>query len=203
MSYFEEVKIEEFNEEFINGSFRVLNETFVAAPTSTTVHDFSYPYNFAMLEAYLYANGLNTGDSFRMDIAPDTIVGAITQAVTAGSTEVSVTSTAMLFAKCGDYIKLNDFTNAQEFIVIEADTVNNTLTLDTSASFTFSPLTPTYVMYSKVVADNFVIVGGSQYDHGSNKIGGSEIPANTTIRISYTNTGPEEVTVSPAFDILY
>ena len=197
-----EVKPKEDGTEYpIGEHYRAVGIPFDAAPGETNNHDFSFPYPIALLA--VICSGHNVGDKVDFQVAPDTVVGAVTQDVSASDTVINVQDTVTENVDVGDYVTLDDGTNDEEHLCVEKDEENHTITLDTGVTNAYEAATPTYVKITKKMGVGIELGSTDRYELGQSKIGGSFIPANTTIRVRYTNNGGSQIRVRPTLEILY
>jgi len=183
------------------GQYKSCGLSFSAAASEETLHDFSFPFPISLMSATFPSHGKTAGDSIGFIVGPDTVVGAITSDVTAGDTVINVQSTVIDNMKAGRYARLDDGTNNEEHLVITVG--STTITLHTATANSYAAATPTYVKLNVKMAENLYLEPEVRYMLGDTKIGGSYVPANTVIRMSYNNTGVSSVTVRPIFEFLY
>lgn len=180
------------------------NSIKMVCPTGASQHDFSYPHPISVLSITIVTSSDHTGDTFENIVAPNTTIGSITSDITASDTVISVSQTVMDNAAVGFYINVTDGTNNDILgRVLSLDTGNNTLTMETAAANGFLASTPTYVQVSVKTIDNYTIGEPSRYEIGKDKIGGSYVPANTTIRVDYTNNGGSSKDFYAIIEYLY
>jgi hypothetical protein len=184
------------------GHYRSCCQAFTANVGSNT-HDFSYPYPISLLSATFNSGPVTEGDTLSMDVGPGTTIGVITSNVAAEATIISVSSTVIDNIAIGRCAHLDDGTNSERHAVTAINTASSQITIDTGATYAYNVATPTYVKMSVCMANSLEIIPNCRYVLGDSKIGGSYIPANTTIRIIYNNTGESAVRVRPIFEFLY
>ncbi|MHA1329935.1 MAG: hypothetical protein ACTSR2_02550 [Candidatus Hodarchaeales archaeon] len=195
------------------GHFRVHPHSFTVTQGQWSTYDMKHPYAISLLEAYFHSDGNSGSDKIKFVISPDTIIGAITSNVSSGDTDegwVSVQESVITNIKLGYLAKLDDNTNNEEYIVGDIDVENNKIRLwdyDTMdwASFnnSYSASTPTYVKMGISMVLEGDIQKDSHYYFGRSKIGGSLIPANTTIRCYYYNGDTSDKKISFTAEYLY
>ena len=117
-----------------------------------------------------------------------TTTGTITSDVTASDTVINVSQTVIDNVNIGYKIQLDDSTNTDDLGIVTAiDTDNKTITVDTAATQGFSAATPTYVKQTVCMVSDYEIGPAWEWVIGESKIGGSHLPANTTVEVKYTN----------------
>ena len=183
------------------GHYRALGVTFDAPNGETTEHDFSIPYAISLLSATIPTNDLSSGDVAAFDVSPDTLIGSITSDVTIGDTVINVSSTVIDNISVGRCLILDDGVNYERHVVTALS--SDTVTIDVGTTYGYAAVTPTYCKMSVCMSHNIEISRGSRVVLGESKIGGSYIPANTTMRISYTNNGDSLTRVILYIEFLY
>ena len=180
------------------------NSIKMVCPVGASQHDFSYPHPISVLSITIVTTSDHTGDTFENIVAPNTTIGSITSDITASDTVINVSQTVMDNSKVGYYINVTDGTNNDTLgRVLSLDTVNNTLTMETAAVNGFLASTPTIVQLTVKNIDNYIIGEPSRYEIGKDKIGGSYVPANTVIRVDYTNNGGSSKDFYAIIEYLY
>jgi hypothetical protein len=102
--------------------------------------------------------------------------------------EITASHTVIDNTAIGYYLKLSDGTNFNELSrVVGVDKIFNKIYVEDNVTNSFANTTPTYVLQSVKSIHNHLIGGPGGYIIGSNKIGGSYVPANTPVRIYYDN----------------
>jgi hypothetical protein len=102
--------------------------------------------------------------------------------------ECSVSSTVTSNIQLGYFLKFTDLTNSDEFLkVIHIDTSNNKVYVDTNVTNSYLAATPTYAQQTVAVIKDYEI--GEPWEHsiGDSKIGGTWLPKDTIISVSYDN----------------
>lgn len=137
-----------------------------------------------------------------MLIAPNTIIGTLTGNIPAGAISgIPVSQTVIDNTAIGFCLEFVDggstATNnvGRVIAVIAIDTDNNEITIETATTQGFTAASPTYVRQTVEMIPNYVI--------GDAKIGGSYLPANTTVRVEYTNNNGSTGYFYPKIEYLY
>jgi len=185
------------------GHYRCLGAAFDAANNATTTYDFSIPYPISLLSATVPTMDLQSGDVAHLDVAPETVIGVITSNVAAEATEINVSSTVMENIDIGRCLILDDGVNDERHAVVAMNAVGSSVTIDTGTTNSYNVASPTYCKMSVCMAHNIEISSGTRLELGESKIGGSYIPANTTIRTTYINNGDEDVRFRIYIEFLY
>lgn len=106
---------------------------------------------------------------------------------------IAVSQTVVDNVKLGYYIRLTDGVNVDEINrVVRVDTTNNKIYTEDAPSNTYSALSPTYVQQTVYVMKDYEFGHGWEHRIGESKIGGSYIPANTPITVTYYNKSATE-----------
>jgi len=102
--------------------------------------------------------------------------------------EISVSSTVLIHAKKGYFIKLTDGVNSDDFLtVINIDTLNNKIYVDKNITNSYSAATPTYIQQTVSIFSNYELNEPWEHTIGESKIGGSYVPTDTIVQILYDN----------------
>ena len=167
----------EYNITAVNGNTQVITKTW------------DYPVNIIVLKMITLAD--NIGDTITIYVGKDTVVGAITSAVTNGDTVINVSSTVMDVIAIGYLVNITDGINVSELgEVISIDTTNNQITVSTASDNSYSPATPTYVRAYVMGISNFKHLIANHITYlGEHKIGSTYIPTGTVVSGHYTNVG--------------
>ena len=169
-----------------------------------STHDYIFDYAISAFSISFNIIDDHRNDTLETIVAPNTIIGVITSDVSIGDTIINVSPTVIQHIKIGFYVNLDDSNiNENLGIVTNIDTINSTITVKTASTTAFSASSPTYVKMSIKAIDNFTFGYPGNYVLGGTKIGGSYIPANTIIRIVYTNNGETTKYFYPVIDYLY
>lgn len=172
------------------GYYRAITRKITATANSTSVNDYTFPVPIAVYTIFFNTTSDHEGDVVSLEIAPNSNIGVVNADVSAGDTVFTVNSTVIDNAKLGFYITLNDGTNTDEVgQVVAIDEVNSTITVENPTTNSFLASTPTYVESTLVRVKDLEIGPPGEYKLGTGKIGGSYVPANTTIRVIYVNNG--------------
>jgi hypothetical protein len=161
----------------------------VASGDSTKAIDIIFPVPIGLLSAEFAGKSGYAGDTIELILAPDNIVGAITQNVAATDTVLNVGQTVIDNTAVGYYIQLADGTNTDDCgRILSIDKVSNQITVETATTNAFLAATPTYVKMSIKMCPKMYLNDSGVISMGESKIGSTYIPANTTIRATYVNT---------------
>lgn len=107
---------------------------------------------------------------------------------------VTVSPTVITYTQVGYYIKLVAGATSEELgRVLYIDSNNNKIYLEKNSTNTFSPASPTYVQQTAYLIKDYEIGYDWCRNIGEMKIGGSHIPADTYIEVSYQNKSPTVV----------
>lgn len=186
----EAVKIKEETsaEGTTGGHFQASSIGFNATANSVTTADFSYPTAIGPLSIEYVTTDDHEGDLLTVQVAPQTIIGAITSNVEANSKVAFMSSTVHDNSFVGAFLELTDGVQLNDIgRIISMHSANGMVEFETATSNTFVYTSPTYVRQSIHMIHNLEFGPAHRHVHGESKIGASYIPANTTIRVKYTN----------------
>lgn len=160
-------------------------------PATTGWHefDFSWPVPISILSAEWINDSAFSGDEAQMIVAPDTIIGTITVDVSASASTIDVSQTVIDNTAVGYWVLLDDGTNADDcgrVTSVDEDNLKITVEIPTTNSFLAS--TPTYVKQTIKMVPSLKLSSSGRHQLGESKIGGSHLPANTTVRVRYNNS---------------
>ena len=101
---------------------------------------------------------------------------------------ISVSSTVIAHTMLGYYLKLDDLTNQDECNrVVNIDAQNNMVYVETNPTNSYSPASPTYIRQTVYTIKNYEFGIAGAHSIGGSKIGGSYIPKDVPIGMSYQN----------------
>ena len=170
---------------------------------TTSVTTLNYP--ITLINGWFIAHDDMCGDQINLSVADNTVIGAIASPVYSGNTEIIVTGTVIDNIYKGYYMSLTDGVNLNSLgEVIDIDYVNSKIIVENEAVNNFSPLSPTYVLMTVKVIENFSIpVTNMRYAFAEKKVGGKYLPANTPWYIKYTNNSGNAKTFCYNLEYLY
>ena len=182
------------------GTYGAEGVAFDAAANVTTVYDLVLPIGISLLTARIDTKQAHDGDKIGFDIGPETVVGALADAIAASATVIDVPQSVIdLFEAgtlwIGQHLILYDGTEKDDCGIVKSfDGDAKTLTVKTGTTNAFAIgdlIKITTSMAPAILGDGWVELasGDKVYFFGASKIGGSFIPAGTTVRIRYVNTG--------------
>jgi len=172
------------------GHFRC-NSYKIVCPPGVSDHDYSFPHPITALTTTVQTTPDLIDDTVEVTVAPGTVIGVLAGNISPGTSVIPVSSTVLQYLSIGFYVTINDLVNTDNLgRVISIDTVNSTMTIETATIHSFVASSPCYIKMGVKYVDNWVIGPSTQYIIGEGKVGGTYIPANKIIRISYTNNSP-------------
>ena len=152
-------------------------------------HTFSYPYPVSILSADWLIGTENHNDEVCFVVGEDTVIGSITVAADVGDTVLNVSSTVPAVIRIGGYIKID---SEMCYRCTAIDATAGTITVEQPlqeakavndlVKMTVAPVCKYYLYCSKASEIRTEKIGLSKW-------GGSDIPANTIMKIKYTNNG--------------
>jgi hypothetical protein len=186
------------------GYFKCQSHTFSADPNTTTTTQISWPFNISLMTVFCTTTTDQEGDVITAEVPSNIIVGLITQDVTAGDTQISVSQTVLANIAIGFHISLTDGVQLNQMgRIIDIDKIAGKLTLETAATNSFAAANPTYVRMSIIPIENLEFGPAQTYTLGQSSLGASHIPANTPIVIKYTNNGSSTKKMVINYQYLY
>lgn len=199
------------------GHYGAESIAFDAPGNAVTTHDVVTKLPIALLASRLDTKGKNDGDRIGFDVGPELPVGALEVDVAAAVKviPVPVSVIALLVAGTlyvGQNLILDDGASKDDCgAILGWDDQANTVTTSAGTTNAFATATPTAIkittsMSPCVVNSGWVeVYGGTDklYMFGDSKIGGSHIPAGTTIRIRYDNRDAAATRVVVIVEYLY
>jgi hypothetical protein len=154
---------------------------------SQASQDISWPFPISVACVGFTAGAQNVGDAVLSEVAPDTAIGVLTADAAPGGTVLSVSSTAVQYGVVGTWVAITDGATTQALgRILALDPVAGAMTVEAAPTAAMSAASPTYVQMTYRNIDVHIPAPGS-YVFGARSLRASYIPANTTIRISYTN----------------
>jgi len=147
----------------------------------------SWPFQIRLCT--LRCKPLNSGDHALAVVSEDTVIGNITQDVTAGDTVINVSQTVINNLMIGYRFKLSDGTNEEEFWVTAINPANKTVTIHEGTTNGYSASTPTYGKMSiRMTYEEIEFRADEVQSCGDSFLGGALIPAGTALKIYYHNS---------------
>lgn len=179
------------------GNYRTEGKKIVIQANSTTTQEYSWQYNISALTITFYT-GNNENDILNCFVAPNTVIGALTNDVVISDTVLNVNSTVIDNIKVGYQIVINN-----EFIgeCIEINKINNTITSNNAVTQNYN--TGTYIQMTVNPIKDFILKSNTLYEFARKTIGSSSIPANTIIKLQYQNTTNEEKNLFFSIEYMY
>jgi hypothetical protein len=154
----------------------------------TVISDFTWPFPVSVICVKFNSDSTHQGDTVTTVIKPNTTIGNITANVLVGDTIISVAASTIQYIQVGFHMTLTDGVNSSDLKrVVSIDKSKNTLTMESASTNAFSAASPTYTQMNIKNIYNYEIAQPQEYNIGTHSIGCSSIPANTTLRLIYTN----------------
>ena len=154
--------------------------------------DISWPMKIYLWTISLYLPTDSEGDFFDVIAAPDTVIGYTTDTLNIGSTQMSVSSTVTTNMIPGLDIALYDGQNRNELGRITAiDSVNHIVTFETATTQSFAQ--GTLIFFNLKNVRHFEVCRNisTEVQLAQAWVKYKEIPANTNMRMVYTNNTGE------------
>lgn len=178
------IKEEEYTGE-TQGHFQACVIDLEITGKGTKHKDITFPFPISLFSAEWLVDIEHKGDRAEFHIAPDTIVGAITQSIDAsgGLTTISVSPTVTENIQRGYFVKLGSSENAEIGRVVSYDNNEHTVTFENPIEDNYAA--GSYVFMTVKVVDYWRFTATGFNSVGESKIGASFIPANTVLRMVY------------------
>lgn len=186
-----EVQIrEEYGDNRTGGSFAAKSLEFsipACSPSGEwTIHDFSFPIPVSLFAAQFTGGNENGGDEIEFQIAPDTIVGVLTDAAEVDDDVITVLPMAYDLLKVGYFVCLDDGTNHDELGMVLEKQDGYKLKVQNAVQYAFSAYT-TYVELTVKMVSHGHLPSSSRLVIGDSKIGGTYVSTGTIMRMRYKN----------------
>ena len=150
--------------------------------------DFSFPFPITIMSVCWKGSDLFAQDEVYVEIGPQTDIGNIDADVSASSAVVKLTEASYAVVEVGYWIRLADGTNTDILKrVVSKNDATLEITTEEETDNAFLKATPTAVKMTVRMVDLILPKGGGDTKLGDTTIGGSLVPANTTIRVRYKN----------------
>lgn len=199
-----EVRVEE--EKVKTGGHICCRSGYINTPANDIAQtNISWPFPVNILSLTFNITDLHFKDKLNAIVAPNTIIGTLASNCSIGQTELHVTGTVIENTAVGFHMNLFNGVNTDNLgRVLAIDEINSTITVETGPSMAYTASGPTtYVRQSIYVIEDYTIGYPSSYDLGKNKIGGTFLPPNTTIRVTYENFHGTDVELFSHIEFLY
>jgi hypothetical protein len=183
------VQIEEEESLKTQGYFKSIGRTITIDGNvdSVTTDTLVWPFHVTILTGWFYSQDDQVGDSVGATVAPGVVVGALTAPLYSGNNEISVTQTVIDNTAVGHRIALTDGVHTYDMGRV-TEINNNVYTMENNSSYTFSPLSPTYVKQTiDIIRDMKINVGKVRYAFAEKKQRGKGLPKNIPFVIEYHN----------------
>jgi hypothetical protein len=182
-------------------NFRVESKKINIPPNSIYYEDYRWDYPIEIMTVNWVTDTSNIGDIVDGYVAPDTIIGAITENINIGDTIIHVSSSVLLYIKIGYEVNItNGVNNIFMGEVKNLDFVNNTLLCTIAASDNIN--SPAYVQMTIHNIMNMHLQPGTT-NLATKSIAASLLTKETKARIKYTNNGDTEKTFYFYYEFLY
>jgi hypothetical protein len=186
------------------GNFRTETVIVEAEANETKVVNYQWKYPINVFSLNFATKDIHEDSKLKIEVGPQTIIGIITQDVSVGDKTITVSDSVLENIYVGYRVHLFDGKNSfdcGEVLIVNKE--KKTLTFADEIEIAFDSSSPTYVQQTVCIVQDYMIGPASNYSVGKSKIGGSYIPANTDVRLTYENIAPETVKLVLAIEYLY
>jgi len=186
------------------GTIRVIGLTMDmdSGPDVVTEHITSLDIDVSVLSYIVYSNDDNVGDCMDIVAAKETPIGVLTATATTSDTVLSVNSTVLQYAVKGYFITLASSPDKDKLgYITDIDTINSTITVQNPPDTEYSA--GTSVLITRHLFENCYFHNTYPIHIGQDKIGGSYVPADTTMHFLYTNKTAQAKKLWVTVEFLY
>jgi hypothetical protein len=160
-------------------------------PPEVTIYDQSWPCDIYLMSTTIYLDDKSVGDTFDIICAPDTPVGTLIDDVDVSGNTLHVSSTVSSHVTRGMHVSLSDGVNKNDLgRITSTDIEKSLITVETATENGFSigtlVLMNVHTVYNFGVCTAMISPNGITF--GNRPLNGKIVPANTTIRLTYTNS---------------
>lgn len=191
------------NQEFVptGGFYRAESKKVTVSGLSTEIFDYVWPYQLSVLTITLYSGVENEGDILNGYMAPDTVVGVLTENADTNDTVLHVNSTVIQYINIGFRVSVNNgsFIDLGECVAINKE--NNTITLENAISSNYTSGLPIAITVNFV--KDFILRDNTIYELARKTIGGSSVAPGKVVRVKYTNNTVATKNFYFTFDCFY
>jgi len=180
------------------GNYRTEAKEFVLDGSAIQTFDISWPYRVSMLTITILSGDDNGDDILNTYIAPNTVIGIITQNISENDTIINVNQTVVDNINLGYRVYINNIFIGE---CINIDKTALTITIDTPSII--NAVIGNYCTITINNIKNFLLKKNATYELGRKTIGGSSIPANTIVRINYENKSQTTKELYVQWEYLY
>lgn len=181
------------------GIYRLMTEVFDIPAGNTgdiSTFNISYPMDVSIWQMELYSHSSNIGDNIDIIVSPNKTVGYLTAPGATGATGLSVSATITdnQFVSKGSYLQLFNNPTIEELgrvtSLTHAGTTGGSVIMENGLTGYYPP--GTLVQLNLIIVENLFFCKLNQSHVIGNKgFKSKEIPANTNMRIKYTNNSIE------------
>lgn len=180
------------------------HEIIVSSGVGETIYDVTFPHPVSLLAAEWTNTSAIAGDEIQFTVSPDTTIGAIASGVASGVSIIPVQQSVIDNVQIGYRCELYSASGVHQLgRITEKDSNNKTVTAEFATTQSFSTLWPTYFRMNIDMVRRSTLAGQGRVQLGDAKIGGSYIPAETTLRACYANNNGQAKTLVFALEYLY
>lgn len=148
----------------------------------------SFPFDINIIRGSFNDLPEFKGDNIELCIAPDTIIGVITQDASIGDNILNVSPTVIENAKIGFWLELTDGTNSNILgRIISIDKAASTVKIQTALTTAFSASTPSLIKMTVFMVPYAYLEGSGNNIEFEGSIKSSFIKAGTIIHVAYNN----------------
>ena len=166
---------------------------------SETSRDFSWDNPISVLDMQFTPTDENYKDAIKLSIIPpntgygEGVIGVLAATAPTGASGIHVGQTIIENVKIADNLSLRQGVTDHDLgNVISIDAENGIIYCKNPVLEEFNVASPTFVKFERRVLERFLIGPPQRYPLGDSKIGGSYIPKDYIVRVTYVNNGGAE-----------
>lgn len=186
----------------INGNFRIESKMLFIPANQIITQTYSWPYNISVMTIGLTSAKENIGDVVNVYIAPNTVIGAITQHINVGDTIIHVSPTVVKHLNVGFLVKITDGTSVLDLgECIFIDPVTYIIRCINSANISMNA--GSYLQMTIHNVKNIYLYNSEQFKIGEKHVSSQSLPKNINVQISYQNNSNVDKHFMFYYEFLY
>lgn len=170
--------------------------------SSKVSKDVVWEMPISLFSAQINIPAIAEGDEIEAIVSPDTIIGVVSESVSAGSNVINLSSEHIQNIFVGAVLAITDGSNVNDLGVIkEIDLVTGNVTME-------KPSVDSFVIGSALIMNVYIVRRGKIANQGlfivgRADIGGQYFPAGRILRINYYNNSQVNKNIGIFFEYLY
>lgn len=186
----------------INGNFRTESKILFIPANQIITQLYKWPYNISIMTIGWTSAEENRGDIVNVYIAPNTVIGGITQHINIGDTIIHVSPTVVKYLNVGFCVKITNGTSVLDLgECILIDPVTYIIHCTNSANISMNA--GSYVQMTIHNIKNIYLHNPEQFKIGEKHVNSQSLPSNTTVQLSYQNNSNVDKHFMFYYEFLY